>query len=1460
MAISGTDLLIVQKPGALTKYKVTVAELSSSGGGLWETSGNNIAPSSSTAGIVVQKNSVINGLNIGVGGAGAATSTQLGNTVLGFEALPGVGAFTQTGQSNTVIGYQALKSSEGSQCVAVGYKALSNNGNTVNCIAIGYQAMMNFSARQNPISHANIAIGDNAMVNCTEATSSIAIGQNALFDMNPVDGLGGNNVAVGVVSCNRLTEGEYNVALGMGTGHNILTGSQNTFVGNYAGSHLTNYPDIGDNNTGIGANCLQDLQDTAENNTAIGFNSGAGLTGSNNVILGSWEAVGPDTSIANTIILANGVGEERARCDNTGTWTFSGSGGGGGGAPLDSPNFTGTPTAPTAAAGTNTTQLATTAFVMGSFVSPNLTGTPTTSDATAGASSSQIANTKFVTNGISTAVSSIDTDISNINTALASKANIASPSFTGVPAAPTANAGAESSQIATTQFVATAVSIKANLASPTFTGIPTAPTGSVGLSTTQIATTAFVSAAVSAVDTALADKADIASPDFTGVPTAPTAALNTNTLQLATTAFVQNQLSTKANLNSPEFIGVPLAPTANPGTDTTQIASTAFVSTAVTGLAPLASPNFTGVPVGPTPAIGINTSQLVPAAWVNTELGNYAPLASPSLSGTPTTPTANSGTDTTQIASTAFVSDAVNGLAPLASPSFTGVPAAPTANAGADTTQLATTAFVTGGISTAVTGINVSLNAKADIASPDFTGVPTAPTAVAGADTTQLATTAFVSAAVSVVDTALGDKADIASPAFTGTPTAPTGTAGLSTTQIATTAFVTDGISTAVSSIDTDISNINTALGDKADIASPSFTGVPAAPTGTAGLSTTQIATTAFVTGGISTAVSSLDTDISNINTALADKADIASPDFTGTPTAPTGSAGLSTTQLATTAFVTGGISTAVSDINTALGDKADIASPTFTGTVGADKIDASGDVLIGSNPGNAANNTDGGWYGASGRVTLYHSTTQDDAFLTCSKNDGAGSSTQPLVIGDDGDITAAGDVILGSGSFDGGAARIDATGGGFYGQSFTGKNSSSYADDEIKLFIGQGKDVNGAAGPETFNVFADGSAYFGELGVRGLGGTDTAFYVWDADNSNNTSLSISANGNIRAGEYIGRQGKGGFYFGDNSVLPANNGALTNGTTDLGSTNYAWANITAAGKANIGSTTLAGVALAVTNSDTWNTLSLKNLNASGKLLSGFDVNNNEKVTILATGKIVSGGDAEGGANNGSTMFVGSGFMASYESATAPIFRGYTTYNAGAGTGSETPTFNVSAGGAVTANSLSIGQRSDFGTTLTVDDSTVGISVGSSNGLVVYTSGKATSAGDITANLFISSAYSGGSDGRPAYFAADGTLTDSSSDRRLKKNIETIGSQVDNIKALNPVSFNWIDTDTRGAQNEIGFIAQEMQEIIPEVVGFNRDQTLTLDYAKLVPVLTSALQEALSKIETLEAKVAVLESE
>lgn len=68
-------------------------------------------------------------------------------------------------------------------------------------------------------------------------------------------------------------------------------------------------------------------------------------------------------------------------------------------------------------------------------------------------------------------------------------APIASPTFTGIPAAPTASPGNNSTQLATTSFVATSF---APINSPTFTGVPAAPTPAPGDSTTKLATTAFV--------------------------------------------------------------------------------------------------------------------------------------------------------------------------------------------------------------------------------------------------------------------------------------------------------------------------------------------------------------------------------------------------------------------------------------------------------------------------------------------------------------------------------------------------------------------------------------------------------------------------------------------------------------------------------------------------------------------------------------------------------------------------------------------------------------------------------------------------------------------------------------------------------------------------------------------------------------------------------------------------------
>lgn len=90
--------------------------------------------------------------------------------------------------------------------------------------------------------------------------------------------------------------------------------------------------------------------------------------------------------------------------------------------------------------------------------------------------------------------------------------------------------------------LAAALAIKAPIASPAFTGNPTAPTPSVGDSDTSIATTGFVAAAVAAGAQDLSAYATKDSPTFTGNPTAPTPTQFDNDTSLATTEFVQRAL------------------------------------------------------------------------------------------------------------------------------------------------------------------------------------------------------------------------------------------------------------------------------------------------------------------------------------------------------------------------------------------------------------------------------------------------------------------------------------------------------------------------------------------------------------------------------------------------------------------------------------------------------------------------------------------------------------------------------------------------------------------------------------------------------------------------------------------------------------------------------------------------------------------------------------------------------
>ncbi|EHR9639097.1 tail fiber protein [Escherichia coli] len=269
-------------------------------------------------------------------------------------------------------------------------------------------------------------------------------------------------------------------------------------------------------------------------------------------------------------------------------------------APIESPSLTGTPTAPTAAQGTNSTQIANTAFVKAA-ITALINGAPGTLD---------------TLKEIAAAINNDPNFSTTINNALALKAPLASPALTGIPTAPTAAQGTNNTQIANTAFVKAAITalingapgtldtlkeiaaainndpnfsttinnalaLKAPLASPALTGIPTAPTAAQGTNNTQIANTAFVKAAITAlingapgtldtlkeiaaainndpnysttINNALALKAPLASPALTGVPTAPTAAQGTNNTQIATTAYVRAAISALVG-SSPEAL------------------------------------------------------------------------------------------------------------------------------------------------------------------------------------------------------------------------------------------------------------------------------------------------------------------------------------------------------------------------------------------------------------------------------------------------------------------------------------------------------------------------------------------------------------------------------------------------------------------------------------------------------------------------------------------------------------------------------------------------------------------------------------------------------------------------------------------------------------------------------------------------------------------------------------------
>ena len=314
-------------------------------------------------------------------------------------------------------------------------------------------------------------------------------------------------------------------------------------------------------------------------------------------------------------------------------------------APLSSPVLTDTPTAPTAATGTNTTQIATTAFVNAEIAADRPFEATDINIKMDGAQSVGSLNT--VARG------------DHVHPTDTSRAPLASPALTGTPTTPTAADGTNTTQIASTAFVQSAVGgylsksvtggtvtlsdleasnpvigFSGTLTSNLVVVVPTtvkrlwaiynATSGAFTL-TVKTATGSGVTVAQGKRNLVYTDGTNVYDGfnDFenialTGVPTAPTAATGTNTTQVATTAFVNAEIAAdrpfEATLANIKMDGAQSVGSLN------TVARGDHVHPTDTSRAPLASPALTGTPTAPTPALGTNSTQIATMAAVQAEL------------------------------------------------------------------------------------------------------------------------------------------------------------------------------------------------------------------------------------------------------------------------------------------------------------------------------------------------------------------------------------------------------------------------------------------------------------------------------------------------------------------------------------------------------------------------------------------------------------------------------------------------------------------------------------------------------------------------------------------------------------------------------------------------------------------------------------------------------------------------
>jgi hypothetical protein len=274
---------------------------------------------------------------------------------------------------------------------------------------------------------------------------------------------------------------------------------------------------------------------------------------------------------------------------------------------------------------------------------------------------------------------------------------------------------------------------------------------------------------------------------------------------------------------------------------------------------------------------------------------------------------------------------------------------------------------------------------------------------------------------------------------------------------------------------------------------------------------------------------------------------------------------------------------------------------------------------------------------------------------------------------------------------------------------------------------------------------------------------------------------------------------------------------------------------------------------------------------SGSTITGGTLSGTTISGTTISGTTISGGTISGTTITGGTINIGPNKFSVDSSGNSTIagnlslntggtvsIRGYKFYN----------------GGSCTSPSVFLDPGGDF---VFRDFDTAGTILGFIRGYTTITN--CGQPGETTSRTIIHSALNGFTWGQYAggtWATLNGTelnitgdVVANTSDKRLKTNIVNIDSPLEKISKINGVYFNWNETakeltgkDTE--QREVGFIAQEVQSVLPEIVkqapfdtiehtnqSKSGEEYLTIQYEKIVPLLVECIKELKNEIEELK---------